>query len=66
MKYRIIYEAGVIEEDFTKLDGFNRQRIIKEVREKLSAAPNQFGKPLRRKLKGYRRLIRIPESWFTG
>ncbi|MFQ6041288.1 MAG: type II toxin-antitoxin system RelE/ParE family toxin [Candidatus Poribacteria bacterium] len=56
MRYQIIYEDDVIEKDFAKLDGFNRQRIIKEVGEKLSVAPNQFGKPLRKKLKGYRRL----------
>ena len=54
--YQIIYEYGVIEEDFTKLDSFNRQRIIKEVRRKLSVEPGKFGKPLRGKLKGYRRL----------
>lgn len=56
MKYQVIYEDGVVEEDFAKLDGSNRQRIIKEVGEKLSSAPNQFGIPLRGKLKGYRRL----------
>lgn len=56
MNYQVIYEEDVVEKDFTKLDGFNRQRIIKEVRKKLSVAPNQFGKPLRGKLKGYRRL----------
>ena len=31
MRYQIIYEDDVIEKDFAKLDGFNRQRIIKEV-----------------------------------
>jgi len=56
MRYQIIYEDDVIEKDFAKMDGFNRQRIVKEVGEKLSVAPNQFGKPSRRKLKGYRRL----------
>ena len=56
MKYQITYEDGVVEEDFTKLDGFNRQRIIKEIGRKLSTAPNQFGRPLRGELKGYRRL----------
>lgn len=48
MRYQIIYEDDVIEKDLAKMDGFNRQRIIKEVGEKLSVAPNQFGKPLRR------------------
>ena len=56
MKYQIIYEDGVIEEDFTKLDGFNRQRIIKEIGEKLSSAPDQFGRHLGGQLKSYRRL----------
>ena len=40
MKYEIIYEESVIKKDFSKLDDSNRQRIIKEVREKLSVAPN--------------------------
>ena len=56
MKYEIIYEENVINEDFSKLDNSTRQRVIKEVREKLSVAPNQFGRPLRNELKGYRRL----------
>lgn len=38
MSYQIIYEDSVIEEDFTKLDAFNRRRIIKEIGEKLSSA----------------------------
>ena len=42
MKYQIIYEDTVLEEDFTKLDRFNRQRIIKEAGEKLSSAANQY------------------------
>ena len=56
MKYQIIYEEGVVKEDLPSLDNSNRQRIIKEVREKLSIAPDQYGRPLRGKLKGFRRL----------
>lgn len=56
MSYRVMYEEDVIREDFPKLDELNRQRVIKEVREKLSVAPDQLGRPLRRALKGYRRL----------
>ena len=56
MGYKIVYGEDVIKTDFASLDNFTRQRVIKEVAEKLSVAPNQFGLPLRRELKGYRRL----------
>lgn len=56
MDYKIVYGEDVIRTDFAALDNFTRQRVIKEVAEKLSVTPNQFGLPLRRELKGYRRL----------
>ena len=56
MKYKIIYEESVVNEDLPSLDGSSRQRIIKEIGEKLSIAPDQYGRPLRGRLKGFRRL----------
>jgi len=56
VEYQLIYEESVIKEDFTNLDAPNRQRIMKEIGKKLSIAPNQFGRPLSGKLKGFRRL----------
>ncbi len=56
MSYQISYGQEVIREDLPRLDESNRQRIIKEIGTKLSVAPNQFGRPLREALKGYRRL----------
>jgi len=56
MKYRIIYTEDVVREDLPRLDEPVRQRVIKEIRRKLSMAPDQFGRPLGGPLKGYRRL----------
>jgi len=56
VKYEIIYEESVVKEDLPNLDGSNRQRVIKEVGAKLSIAPDQYGRPLRGRLKGFRRL----------
>ena len=56
MKYKVIYEESVVNEDLPSLNGSSRQRIIKEIGEKLSIAPDQYGRPLRGRLKGFRRL----------
>ena len=56
MKFVIQYHKLVVEEDIPKLSSDVRQRIKKEIEEKLTNAPEIFGKPLRRSLKGYRKL----------
>jgi mRNA interferase RelE/StbE len=56
VKYQVIYEESVVKEDLPSLDGSNRRRVIKEAGEKLSNAPEQYGRPLRGKLRGFRRL----------
>lgn len=56
MSYTVIYEEDVIREDLPRLDETTRQRVIKEVGEKLSVGPDPYGRPLKSALKGYRRL----------
>ena len=56
MKFAIQYHEAVVKEDIPKLPKINRERIKKAIEEKLTNYPEQFGKPLRRSLKGYRKL----------
>lgn len=56
MKFDILYHEDVIKEDIPKLDETIRKRLKKAIEEKLSRQPDIFGKPLRRSIKGYRKL----------
>lgn len=56
IKYEIIYEERVVSDDIPKLSTINKKRIQKAVEQKLSTEPETYGKPLRRSLKGYRKL----------
>ena len=46
----------VIEEDLRKLDEPVRRKIIRTIRKKLSAAPAQYGEPLRGEFRKYWKL----------
>lgn len=46
----------VIKKDIPKLSSSDKNKIKKAIEEKLSINPETFGKPLRRSLKGYRKL----------
>ena len=54
--FNIIYHNLVIKDDLPRLSVNNKQRIKKSIEEKLTTSPEIFGKPLRRSLKGHRRL----------
>ncbi|KKR86509.1 MAG: Toxin-antitoxin system, toxin component, RelE family [Candidatus Uhrbacteria bacterium GW2011_GWC2_41_11] len=56
VKYSIKYHPLVVKEDIPKLDDVNRIRIKQAIEEKLMTAPELFGIPLRRSLKGHRKL----------
>jgi mRNA interferase RelE/StbE len=56
MNFEIVYHEQVVSEDIPALSLTMRTRIKRAVEEKLTAHPEVFGKPLRRSLKGYRRL----------
>jgi len=56
MKYSIIY-ANTIDKKWLKNQSVNiLERIQKEISRKLTTKPEIYGKPLRKSLKGYRRL----------
>jgi mRNA interferase RelE/StbE len=56
MRFVLSYHQSVVDEDIPGLPKKERGRIRKAIEEKLTTRPEAFGKPLRRSLKGYRRL----------
>ena len=54
--YDVQYHPRVVHEDISKLDGAYRRRIKRSIEQKLTTDPETFGIPLRRSLKGYRKL----------
>lgn len=56
MKYELLYESRVVSDDIPKLGENVKLRIKKAIESKLTFAPEKFGKPLRKSLKGYRKL----------
>ena len=56
MAYTIRYHHLVKSEDIPKLDNTVKTRIKKVIETKLIAAPEEYGEPLRRTLKGYWKL----------
>lgn len=56
LKFDIVYHPDVVEKDIPKLSLSDKSRIKKAIEDKLITHPELFGKPLRRSLKGYRKL----------
>jgi len=54
--FEIIYHQQVVEEDIPRLTPLWKGKIRAAIEEKLLAYPETYGKPLRRSLKGYRKL----------
>lgn len=56
MIFQIQYEEAVVKKDIPKLSVKNKEKIKNSIEQKLTTEPDKFGKPLRRSLKGYRKL----------
>ena len=56
LNFEISYHTKVVKEDILSLSLVWRDKIKFAIEEKLTIAPDFFGKPLRRSLKGYRKL----------
>ena len=56
LNFKIEYHELVIKEDISKLSKTNKKRTKKAIEGKLLTEPELFGKPLRKSLKGYRKL----------
>ena len=54
--FDIVYHELVVRDDISRLSSTDKVRVKKAIEEKLASAPEVFGKPLRRSLKGYRKL----------
>lgn len=56
MNFKIIYHPQVVQDDIPKLSPEWKVKIQKAIEERLATRPEIYGKPLRRSLKGYRKL----------
>ena len=56
MSYEILYADKVVENDIPKILGLYRTRIKQAIETRLVTAPDLYGKPLRKSLKGYLKL----------
>lgn len=56
MKFELIYHPLVSKEDIPKISESFKMKIKKAIESKLINNPEIYGKPLRRSLKGYRKL----------
>lgn len=54
--YRVVYHHHVVAKDIPKLSGREKKRIQAAIQQRLTTQPDLYGKPLRRSLKGYRKL----------
>lgn len=56
VNFSIEYHHAVVREDIPKLSSSMRMRVKQAIEEKLMTHPELFGKPLRRSIKGFRKL----------
>ena len=56
LKYELKYHSEVFKKDIKRLDVHVRNQIKSAIEQKLTVHPETFGIPLRRSLKGYRKL----------
>lgn len=56
LRFKLVYHELVITEDIPKLTKTWKDKIRNSIESKLTVEPQTFGKPLRRSLRGYRRL----------
>lgn len=55
-KYSVEYLSSVVDKDIPTLSSVWKKKIKTAIEAKLSTDPEAYGKPLRRSLKGFRRL----------
>lgn len=56
LEFRIVYQSAVIEEDIPRIAEMWKEKIKSAIEDKLVTHPDVYGKPLRRSLRGYRKL----------
>ena len=56
MTYKVVYHHLVIRDDIPKLSSEWKEKVRRAIEGRLMTRPDFYGKPLRRSLKGYRKL----------
>lgn len=56
VKFSVNYHYLVVKEDIPKLPKIWKEKIQSTIEERLMVMPDLYGKPLRKSLKGYRKL----------
>ncbi len=56
MSFEILYHESVVEKDISRLSPEWKKKIKSAIEKKLTSHPEVYGKPLRKSLKGYRKL----------
>ena len=64
MQYQLLYHPLVKEKDIPKLTVTMKKRIQTDVETRLQTEPEKFSEPLRKTLKGYRKL-RVGDYWIV-
>lgn len=54
--FKVVYHHLVVREDIPKLSSEWKEKVRRAIYERLTTHPDLYGKPLRRSLKGYRKL----------
>lgn len=54
--FKVVYHPLVVSRDIPKLAGEWAEKIRQAIEQRLTTYPDVYGKPLRRSLKGYRKL----------
>lgn len=54
--YSVVYHHHVVAKDIPKLSSREKQKIQTAIQQRLTTQPDLYGKPLRRSLRGYRKL----------
>ena len=54
--FRVIYHHLVVRDDVPKLSNEWREKVRSAIERRLTTRPELYGKPLRRSLRGYRKL----------
>jgi len=54
--YKLVYHPVVVSKDIPKLSRDWKQKIHQTTEQRLATRPDLYGQPLRRSLKGYRKL----------
>lgn len=54
--FRVVYHHLVVGDDIPKLSIEWKEKVRRAIEERLTRSPDLYGKPLRRSLKGYRKL----------